>query len=47
MDLGLGLGAVVWGIFSGVFGYPAMYFGCILSMAVVLVCYIRFFPAKT
>jgi MFS family permease len=44
MDLGLGSGAVAWGIFSGAFGYPAMYFGCVLFMAAALVCYIRLFP---
>jgi MFS family permease len=47
MDLGLGLGAVSWGIFSRAFGYPAMYFGCTLFMAAVLVCYIRLFPVRT
>jgi MFS family permease len=33
MDLGIGLGAMVWGMVSQAFGYPAIYFGCIACMA--------------
>jgi MFS family permease len=33
MDLGIGLGAMVWGMVSQAFGYPIIYFGCIACMA--------------
>lgn len=32
MDLGIGLGAMTWGMVSHAFGYPAIFFGCILFM---------------
>ena len=32
LDLGIGLGAFVWGIISGLFGYSSIYYGCIVFM---------------
>jgi predicted MFS family arabinose efflux permease len=32
LDLGIGLGAMVWGMVSQAFGYPAIYLGCVACM---------------
>jgi MFS family permease len=32
MDLGIGLGAMAWGMVSQAFGYPVIYFGCVACM---------------
>jgi len=37
MDLGMGIGAVVWGFFSAQFGYAMMYRTCIAVMAVACI----------
>ena len=37
MDLGIGLGAMAWGLLSHAFGYPAIFFSCIVFMALAAV----------
>jgi len=42
LDLGMGVGAVVWGFFSAQFGYAMMYRTCIAVMAVACICCVIF-----
>jgi predicted MFS family arabinose efflux permease len=46
MDLGIGLGALIWGFVSKAFGYPAIYLGCILFMAFAAVAVVLLFNRK-
>lgn len=46
MDLGIGLGAFVWGIVSQTYGYTAIYFGCAGFMVVAIVAYLILFKRK-
>lgn len=41
MDLGIGVGAFVWGIVSQTFGYSAIYYGCIGFMVLSIVAYFK------
>jgi MFS family permease len=43
MDLGIGLGAMAWGMVSQAFGYPAIFFGCIAFMVFAAVAIIVLF----
>lgn len=46
MDLGIGLGAFVWGLVSQQFGYSSIYFGCIVFMVLAMVSYLILFIRK-
>ncbi len=41
MDLGIGLGAMTWGMVSQAFGYPVIYFGCIACMFFAAIAFLR------
>lgn len=40
MDLGIGLGALIFGVVSQMFGYSSVYFGCVGFMALAAAAYI-------
>jgi predicted MFS family arabinose efflux permease len=42
LDLGIGLGAFVWGIISKIYGYPMIYWGCIAFMAFAILAVFLF-----
>jgi MFS family permease len=39
LDMGIGLGALIWGLISQLYGYPAIYFGCIGIMLLAIAAY--------
>ncbi len=43
MDVGIGLGALIWGLVANKISYPAVYFGCLafMALAVAAVVYMR------
>ncbi len=46
LDLGIGLGAMVWGIVSQAFGYPVIYFGCIACMFIAAIVFLLVMEKK-
>lgn len=47
MDLGIGLGALLWGIASQAFGYPVIYFGCFACTAFAAIALALFNKKKS
>jgi len=40
LDLGIGLGAMAWGVVSQAFGFPAIFIGCIVTMFLAAIAFL-------